>query len=194
MSDLSDTVNERIGGEADTFNNVVAILVTVLATLMALFNVKDGNIVQSMAMVQAQSIDTWGHYQAKSVKENMVEGMLDQLRVQRSLLTLPNALLEEKILFNQTEVKRYRQEKEELKAKAEGLDREYNRLNLHDDQFDLAEAGISVAIAILGIAALTRKRALVGLALILGGFGVFMGVAGFLAWPIHPDLLASLFS
>ena len=53
---------------------------------------------------------------------------------------------------------------------------------------------MSVAIALFGITALTRKKALLGFAAFLAGVGIFFGLAGFLQWRIHPDFLTRLLS
>ena len=80
---------------------------------------------------------------------------------------------------------------EEIKAQAEGYEHRYEALNVRHDQFDLAEAAISVAIALLGVTALTGKRWLLGIAGVFLGFGVLFGLAGFLNWNIHADALVS---
>ena len=64
--------------------------------------------------------------------------------------------------------------------------------NVHDDQFDLAEACLSVAIALAGVTALTRKRWLFGVALGFASLGTLYGLAGFLHWRLHSDLMAKL--
>jgi len=58
----------------------------------------------------------------------------------------------------------------------------------------MSEATISIAIALLGVSALTRKKWLVGLAILFAAFGVLMGLAGFFAWGIHPDAFAKFLS
>ena len=83
-------------------------------------------------------------------------------------------------------------EKERIKASAEGFEHEYDRLNVHDDQFDAAEACLTVCIALFGVTALTRKRWLFGLGLGMMGLGLALGVAGFLGLGLHPDFLARL--
>ena len=40
---------------------------------------------------------------------------------------------------------------------------------------------------LLGVTALTRKRWLLGVAIIFLGLGAFFGVAGFVGLPIHPE-------
>jgi hypothetical protein len=89
-------------------------------------------------------------------------------------------------------VTRYEAEKDELKRKAEAFEKEYDTLNIRDDQFDMAEAAMSVGIAMFGITALTRKRWLLAFAAAVAAFGVVLGLAGFLGWNIHPEFLAKM--
>ena len=201
MADIKDAIGEVVdksGQDSDRLNKVIALLVAILATLMALFNVKDGNIVQAMAQAQARSVNAWAYFQAKSTKQSLAETMLDQLTFERefeSPLTQEAAtLLDKKIAFYREKVVRYESEKEEIKKQAEGYEQEYDRLNYHDDQFDIAEAGITVALAVVGIAALTRRRWLIWFALVFAGVGLASGMAGFVGGNFHLDFLASMLS
>jgi hypothetical protein len=218
MSDLGDVVTEAVErsrgeGEGDgrsgeaggpagksrlSLNSLVAVSVAVTATFVALCNVKDGNIVQAMEQAQASAVDAWAYYQAKGTKLNLAESSLDALKVQReitpSLSAEARALLDRKISEYQQKMAHYELEKADIKRSADGFQHEYDRLNMHDDQFDMAEATISIAIALLGITALTQKRRLLYLAWGFAGFGVVMGVAGFLGLALHPDFLARLLS
>jgi hypothetical protein len=58
----------------------------------------------------------------------------------------------------------------------------------------MAEATISIGIALFGVTALTQKRWLLFIGLAFAGFGLFLGIAGFAGWSIHPDFLAKLLS
>jgi hypothetical protein len=207
MSELADTVSEAIeksneSGEesgGSNLNGLVAISVAIVATFMALCNVKDGNIGQAMEEAQASSVDAWSYFQAKGTKLNIAESARDGLVLQReiagaSLSAEARALIDKKVADYDAKIHLYEQEKADIKASAEGFKKEYERLNLHDDQFDMADALMSVAIALLGITALTRKRRLMYLAWAFAGFGVIMGVAGFAGLGLHPDFLARLFS
>jgi Domain of unknown function (DUF4337) len=200
MSDIQDTISEIVeGGEKshDGLNNLIAVLVAILATVMALCNIKDGNIVQSMYQEQAHAVDQWSYYQAKGMKQNLAESMGDQLRLRQQeggLTPQAAALVAKEIVNYATIVKKYEKEKADIKAEAEGAQKEYDRLNVHDDQFDMSEAAISISIALLGVSALTRKKWLVGVAIVFASFGVVMGMAGFLSWNIHPDAFAKWLS
>ncbi|SBT10206.1 conserved membrane hypothetical protein [Candidatus Accumulibacter aalborgensis] len=201
MADIKDVIEDvvdKAGRSSDRLNSVIALLVAVLATVMALFNVKDGNIVQAMAQAQARSVNAWSYFQAKSTKQSLAETILDQLTFERergaALTPDAAALLDKKIDLYRGKVSRYESEKEDIKKEAEGYEKEYDRLNVHDDQFDIAEAGITVALAVLGIAALTRRTWLVWFALLFAGVGLASGIAGFVGADFHLDFIANLLS
>ena len=192
MGDLDERITEAVEQARESrLNSVIALCVAVAATLMALDNIKDGNVGQAMAQAQAHAVDTWSYYQAKSTKQNLAEATLDTLQVMRATAPAgaPAADLDTRIAAYQAQVARYEKEKNEVKAQAEGYQAEYERLNLHDDQFDLSDAGFSVAIALFGVTALTRKRWLLVVAGAFMTIGLVFGVAGFVESNLHPDLL-----
>jgi hypothetical protein len=210
-SELGETVNEAVersregdehGGEGGartrvgkfTLNAIVAISVAVTATCSALIHVKDENISEKMSHVQAKSVDAWAYYQAKGTKLNIAEAALDNLRLEGELtpgLTAEaRAILDRKIAAYGDKIRHYQSEKEEIKATAEGFEAEYDRLEARDDQFDMAEATASVAIALLGITALTQRRRLLYLAWAFAAIGLFIGAAGFAGLSLHVGFAA----
>jgi hypothetical protein len=199
MSDIADSISEAVekaGGSR--INTIVAISVAITATFTALCNVKDGNIVQAMAQEQALAVDSWAYYQSKSTKENMAQAALDQLELQRDLAVNPSpearALMDKKLTEYTARVKHYETDKLTIEKTAQGHKTEYDRLNFHDDQFDMAEALMSISIALFGITALTQRRWLLGTAIVFAGLGALMGLAGFLGLNLHPNFLANLLS
>jgi hypothetical protein len=200
MSELADSITEAVGEGRDggRLNSIVALLVAVTATFTALCNVKDGNVGQAMSQAQANAVDAWAYYQAKGTKQNIAEAAWDQLtlklELEPDLRPAGRTLLAAKIAEYAVRIKTYEAEKQDIKHKAEDFQREYDRLNMRDDQFDLAEALMSVSIALFGVTALTRKRALLVVGMVFAGMGMFFGWAGFLGWAIHPDALTQLFS
>lgn len=197
MGELADTISESVEhGRASRLNTIVAISVSVTATFTALCSVKDGNIVQAMAQAQANAVDAWSYYQAKGTKQGIAESARDQLLVQRDLTPDLNAdaraLIDRKLEDYAQKITHYEKEKVEIKKTAEAHQQEYDRLNIHDDQFDMAEATLSIAIALFGVTALTQKRALLVVAMAFAGSGTLLGLSGFLGLRIHPDFLARL--
>ena len=197
MSDLADKIQETVEQPVDSrLNGLIALFVAVVATFMALCNVKDGNVTQAMQQAQATSIDQWAYYQSKATKQHMAANTVElfevQLEMAADLKPETRAKIEARIAEQKALATKYESEKEQIRKDAEQAGRDYAALNVHDDQFDLAEACLSVAIALAGITALTRKRWLLVVAVMLAIIGIIYGLAGFLQWQLHSDLMAKL--
>jgi DNA repair ATPase RecN len=197
MGDIGGQIEEAVElGRESRLNAWVAACVAISATFMALCNVKDGNIVQAMTQAQANGVDSWGYYQAKGMKENLAISTREQIELMRdmnpNLTPEQKEVLEKRITAYNEQAKKYDKDKQEIKAQAEGFSKQYDALNVRDDQFDMAEALLSVAIAMFGVTALTRKRWLLFVALTFAGFGIALGLSGFIGWNFHPEFLARL--
>jgi hypothetical protein len=158
-------------------------------------NVKAGNVVQAMGKTQIDIIDTWSFFQAKSTKQSLAEAAMDQLVIQRETSHLTddqNTKLDLRVVSYREKVTRYEGEKSDLKAKVDALEKDYDRLNVKDDQFDISESLLSVGIALFGITALTRKRRLLYVAMVFAGFGLVIGLSGFFGWNLRPEWLAKI--
>lgn len=187
MSELSETIESVITKPNDEkVNSKIAILVAITATFMALCNVKDGNIVQAMSQAQAHSIDAWAYYQAKSTKQFIAENTLDTFKMN------PKSASADLLKKYEDRIKQYEKEKNEIKIKAEGFQKEYEDLNVFDDQFDMTDAFLSIAIALFGITALTQKKWLFYFSCGLSGIGIFYGLAAFFQVSLHSEWMAKI--
>jgi hypothetical protein len=193
--DLIETAESATVHRSARLNAVVAVTVAVLATFMGICKIKDDNIVQAMQQAQADKIDHWAYYQARNLRQGMAEATATQLELAR--LGAPTASLPS----YDTAVAKYRalaedqsKKKDELRVQAEQDQKNYDALNYRDDQFDLSDALIAIAIALLAVTALTGLWPLYWAALIPTALGALMGVAGLTALPIHPDALMKLLS
>ncbi|MBC7711762.1 MAG: DUF4337 domain-containing protein [Rhizobacter sp.] len=189
MNDLTDTIQESIEHSKESkLNSKIAIMVAVSATIMAICNIKDGNIVQAMSQAQAHSIDSWSYFQAKSTKQSIAENSLELLKIGiRKDQETANQIkrYDEKIL-------KYEKEKGEIKIKAESFEKEYEDLNVFDDQFDMTEAFISIAIAMFGVTALTQKKWLFYFASAVSISGMAMGLAAFMKISVHLEWVSKI--
>ena len=186
---------EQQDARAARLNAAVAITVAVLATFMGICKVKDDNIVQAMQQAQADKIDHWAFYQARNLRQEVAEATVTQIEL--SKLTAPAAAASVHDAASQRYLalaKEQAQKKDGLKALAEQDQKTYDALNYRDDQFDLSDALIAIAIAMLAVTALTRLWALYWASLVPTGLGVLMGVAGLTSLPIHPEALIKLLS
>jgi hypothetical protein len=187
MSEISETIQEPIEqATKNKINSRVALFVAITATFMALCNVKDGNIVQNMSLAQAHSIDSWSYFQAKSTKQSIAENTLELLKRET------NAPNQDLIKKYEDEVARYEKEKSEIKTEAEGFQKEYDGLNLFDDQFDMTDALLTIAIAMFGITSLTQKKWLLYFSSAVGLLGIILGFAAFLKISLHSDLVSKI--
>jgi len=199
MSELvTDTNASQTNSEDSGLNTGISLAVALAGTFMALAGVKSGNVGQAMQDAQAKQIDAWSYYQAKSTKQNLAEGTLEQLKSLKALTPTasPEAReeLDKKIASFEQKVQKYETEKTEIKAQAEGWHKTYTDLNKVDDQFDLSDAAMSVGIALCGVSALVKRRALFVVALLFLGLGFVMGLAGFLGWSLEIPFLSQLLS
>ncbi len=176
-------------------NPAVAITVALLATFMGICKVKDDNIVQAMQQAQADKLDHWQFYQARNIREEVAKSTLVQLRLQ-ALAAAPRqqAAYTEQIAAYEALAQSQNSKKEELRQQAEKDQASYDALNYRDDQFDLSDAAIAIAISLLAVASLTQLPWLYLLALLPSGFGFVMGTAGLAGWMLHPDGLVKLLS
>ena len=176
-------------------NPAVAVAVALLATFLGICKVKDDNIVQGMQQAQADRIDHWAFYQARNLREEVAKAALVQLRLQAAerapekqaswLAAIANY---EKLATEQG------QKKEELRLQAAKDQETYDALNFRDDQFDLSDALIAIAISLLAITSLTQLWWLYAIGLVPAVFGVMMGLAGLVGWGWHPTALIKLLS
>jgi hypothetical protein len=187
---------ETASAPPSRLNAAVAISVALLSTVLGVAKVKDDNIVQAMQQAQADRIDHWAFYQARNVREEVARGTLAQLRLMaprdgnaaNSAEWAAAIDRYDKLATDQA------QKKEELRRQADQDQKTYDALNYRDDQFDLADAAIAIAIALLAITSLTQFWWLFGLAMVPALFGTMMAIAGLAGWALHPQLLAGLLS
>lgn len=147
-------------------NRMVATIVVLVSTMMALGNIKDGNITQGMQADQAAQVDLWNEYQATRLKLHMAE-----------LAPGDHAAT----------IARYTTESAGLKRQALAAKADYDRLGYRDDQFDLSEGFASIALAVTAIAALVESWGLAWAGAGAGALGLVFSIAGFAQLPLHPD-------
>lgn len=154
-------------GKSDAkFIQWVAIFTAVLATIGAIVSYKGGHTQNEALLYKNQAVlkkteasNVWAQYQAKSTKQNLAE--------LGALLTVSPDVREK---LN-TEVARYKVEKDVLGTKAKTLDEESvaaDKKSAHElephDKLAMAMTFIQIAISLAAICVLTRKRWMLGLA------------------------------
>jgi hypothetical protein len=182
------------GGDNDRFNNTIAIIVALISAFMAVSKIKDDNVVQAIQRSQALMVDSWNQYQAKRMRQFELD-----LEVTRAEAMIRDGVLkdtpENRALMDgwRRDIERYRGELKELTDTANGHEASYKRLNDADDLFDFSDSFLSLSLALLAVAALTRIRWLLGLAAGVALVGLAFGLSGFAGFDaIRPEWLSKL--
>ena len=142
MAEIPVEADNRQGG-LDTW---VGICVVLLATFMAICNVKASNIGQRMEQKQVDRNNSWAWYQARNIRQAVYEATADELSVPWPGETSESKSLREAKSADYRQRSKSQEEKmEKQKADAEEAERDYERLADKDDQFDLSEASMAWA-------------------------------------------------
>jgi Domain of unknown function (DUF4337) len=191
----TNEAKEAIKSKQQWLNAAVAVTVSLLATFMGICKVKDDNVVQAMQQAQADKLDHWNFYQARNLREEVAKSTVTTLQLMALSANKSQApQFKAQIEHYENLAKEQHDKKEALKSQAEDDQKTYDSLNFIDDQFDLADAAIAIAISLLAVASLTELTWMYFLALIPSGFGFLMGLSGLLGWGLHPDILVKLLS
>jgi len=159
---------------------------------MGLLHIKDDNLVQAMQLARSDAVDTWAEYQASRTKLRVAQ----TARIEMALIaeTQPSRSAQAALHDMDAQIAKYTAEAPQLRHTARADETRYDALNIHDDQFDLSDALISIAVSLAAVSALAESRPLLGLCWAAGAMGLLFGIAGFVGWSLHPNSLAALLS
>ena len=99
----------------------------------------------------AESVDAWTEYQAARIKLHVDENGLSTLRLLETTGQVDKALAAKQAAEYEADIKKYEGRSKETRAKAERLEAEYERLNFRDDQFDMSDVFLSIAVAVSAV-------------------------------------------
>ena len=161
----------------------IAVVTALLAVVAAIGALRSGVLVNGALIAKNDEIshrtratDQWNFYQAKSIK-GVVYAVAESQAPPGSALAARS----------RAEVGRYKREQEEIRAKAEDLekraeadDRQADRDMGHHHMFAFSVSLCQIAIAISAVAALTRRRRVWFFGLVTGAAGLLALVGGLL--------------
>lgn len=151
---------EEGGGLTDKerFERRVGLAIAIIAALMSVVNILDGHLAYRAKQAKAESLNRWGHYQAKSIKQYLFECEAGILRgIQESGLVRPgkSAQVARMIDGAQEQSRRYVDEKKELGAKAEASAALESSSGRKADRLDLSMLLFQISIVLGAVAVLT---------------------------------------
>lgn len=168
------------GGGGQGLAQQVAIFTAILATLGAIVSYLGGHtqnealfFKNEAVLKKTEAANQWAFYQAKSTKQNLAE-LAEVLAANPDLRAKYAA-----------DAKRYKDEKEEIRAKAEKLEALSSEADKHSEyalapheKLAMAMTFIQIAISLASICVLTRRRWMLGFAGLAAVIGlVYWGLA-----------------
>jgi hypothetical protein len=165
-----------------TYLALTTVLIAVCATLSTF---KGGGYGSKSLMNQTKASDQWAFYQAKGIKSYLFENQIDNLEIQKDLITkTPNAKetldkYQAKIDAYKKKLAQYDLDKAEIKKNAEAFIKDGEMFKKHGDAFGIAVIFLQISILLSSIAALTHRNMVWYFSLLVGIAGVFYFFNGF---------------
>ncbi len=181
----------------DRFRNRAALLIAILAAVLAIGGLGGGNATDDMVANNIKASDSWAFYQAKNVRQTMYEIAADELKASLEAGTVASAArpaAEARLKDYQSTIARYDSEpdpkapndllkgegKKEIKARAQSYEQAFDHASERDNNFDLAEVLLQLALVLGSVAILALNRWILGLSALLGLAGSLLTLNGFL--------------
>lgn len=180
----------------DRFRNRAALLIAFLAAVLAIGGLGGGNATDDMVANNIKASDSWAFYQAKNVRQTMYEIAADDLEEQLAagaITPAARAGAEKRLAKYKATIGRYDSEpdpkapadllrgegKKEIKARAEHYEAEFDQASQRDDNFDLAEVLLQLALVMGSVAILALSRWVLTLSAVIGVVGALLTLNGF---------------
>ncbi len=164
--------------------NWLALTTVILAVCATMATFKGGGYSTKSVITQSQESNQWSYYQAKSIKGYLYELHRDKLQLElkaQGRAFDPEAVKDYNKLIDgaQAKIKKYEDEREEIKKKAESLEAFRLECGAHSSAFGMGVIFLQIAILLSSIAALLKKKPLWVAGLAVGIFGIVHFANGF---------------
>ncbi|MDG0815243.1 DUF4337 domain-containing protein [Bdellovibrio svalbardensis] len=135
-------------GSGPSLINLGAVLSAILAVFAAICALLAGHYSNEAMIEQIKSSDQWSYYQAKGIKSALQEFRLEMNTNQG----------EEKIAKIQEKIEKYKQEQEHIQETAKEKEEASEKFLHWHERLAMAVTFFQVAIAVIAIGVLTRKK------------------------------------
>ena len=194
---IAEIHEERAENEAsESFRNRAALMIAFLAAVLAIGGLGGGNATDDLIANNIRASDTWAFYQAKNVRQTVYEIAAADIEAQLGaggLAPEARAGAEARLKEYRATVARYDSEpdaeapgdplkgegKKQLRARAESFEQARERAQAQDDNFDMAEVFLQLALVLGSVAILALNRWVLILSAALGVDGTLFTINGF---------------
>lgn len=189
--EIADRIKEMAEGNAEkeARSRRVAAYVGVLAMLLALTTLGGSNATKDMLSSAITASDTWNFYQAKHQRQTSYRIAAEEIEIQAAITPGLTAEAKAQLLALAEKYKvtadRYESDpkagegKKELAAKARAIEAVREHAAAQDPYFDLAQAGLQIAVVLASISLVTDIGALLWVSGGLASLATFLMINGF---------------
>ena len=164
---LTDQPSER-------WRDWLALSTTIIAVLTVGMSLQVSQYLTVSLISQGKETNAWSYFQSKSVKEHTI--VMSKFALELQMAATPNMPAEAAEKYRATikkygeDIKRYKDEKDEIQQQAEALGKARDKANKLAGGFNNALAFLQISIVLASIAAIGRKKYIwyVSLAMIAG--------------------------
>lgn len=195
ISEMADEKAEHAG--ADRFRSRAALLIAVVAAILAIGGMGGGNATDDMIASNISASDTWAFFQAKNIRQTVYEigaEEIDTALLDAGLSEAQRERLEARRADYVATIARYDSEpdpdapqdplrgegKKQIAAQAKHFEAQFEVASSRDNNFDLAEVCLQLALVLGSVAILALNRPVLLASAGLGAAGALLTLNGFL--------------
>ena len=162
--------------------NYLAFSTIILALCATLSTFKGGGFSSRAVITQSQASDQWSYFQSKSIKQYIFEGQKDALELELKKGVPSGAVKSYKETIDEykSKIAKYDQEKQDISRKAKELESERDDALAHSKALGFAVILLQLAVMIMSITTLLKRKRLWILGVAVGAVGVLWFVNGLL--------------
>lgn len=195
ISELAEDKAEQ--ADAERFRGRAALLIAMLAAVLAIGGMGGGNATDDMIASNIGASDTWAFFQAKNIRQTAYEIAVEDIDTALLAPGLPAAQrerLEARKADYAATIARYDSEpdpeapddplrgegKAQISARAKNFEAQFATASERDNNFDLAEICLQLALVLGSVAILALNRPVLIGSAALGAVGTVLTLNGFL--------------
>jgi hypothetical protein len=178
------------------FRNRAALLIAIIAAVLAIGGLGGGNATDDMIANNIHASDTWAFFQAKNVRQTVLEVAVVELEgdlAEPGVAPERRARMERQLAEHRATIARYESEpdpeapgdptrgegKRQLRARAQAYEAAREVASDRDNNFDLAEVLLQLALVLGSVAILALNRLVLIASFVLGLIGTVLVANGF---------------
>jgi hypothetical protein len=173
MQEFAKQVKE--GGEESLTN--ISLAISILAVLVAMVTVLGHRTHTEAVLMQARATDEWNLYQAKKIRQDNTENVIDQMTLAPTVDAKATAA---KVAEYRAHIAKWKDDLNEETKSAREYEEEVKKAEAKAVRFDIGEALLQISVVLSSITLFTRRKSFFYGGLALGAAGLIVAAAAWL--------------